>query len=283
MNAPLTRLYPEPHATRNHTGRYLDDPLAPEDHDGPFVYTNFVTSLDGRIAIAEGADAGQAVPRGIANARDWRLFQELAGHADILVTSGRYLRDLRAGTAQDVLPVSTKAAFADIHDWRHHHGMSPQPDVLVLSASLDFDPPHRLIEQDRRVIILTTPDACPDRRAHHEAAGADVVLCRSSAGAVTGGDAYAALARRGYRRVYSVTGPDVLGTLASAGVLHALFLTTVHCLLSGRDYTNFTRGNPLDPSLDLALTSMYLDASGPDGVSQTFCRYDCRRGERPYP
>ncbi len=277
MSDQLLRLYPEPNLALEHKGRYLTDPLADDTHAGPFIYSNFVTSLDGRIALAEGADAGRAVPRAIANPRDWRLFQELAGRAELLITSGRYLRDLSAGTAQDVLPVSTAPEFDDIHEWRRGRGMAAQPDVLVLSTSLDFPPPRRLAEQGRRILVLTTTAADPHRRREHEAVGAEVIACHGDADGVLGDSVRALIADQGFSTVYSVTGPDVLATLTRGGALDALFLTTVPRILAGRDFSTITRGAPLEPAMDLSLTSLYLDTAGQARAGQTFARYDRRR------
>lgn len=74
--------------------------------------------MDGRIAGALPGERRQRVPAATANPRDWRLYQELAGHADVLITSGRYLRDLDASRAQDILPLGSDEAFADIRQWR---------------------------------------------------------------------------------------------------------------------------------------------------------------------
>lgn len=274
MEAGLERLLPQPAMTVSHKGRYLEDALVPDEHVGPFIYSNFVTSLDGRIAVDEGRDAHRAVPPAIANERDWRLFQELAGRAELLITSGRYLRDLGAGTAQDVLPVSTKAPFADIHEWRREQGMTSQPAVLVLSTSLDFPAPERLIEQGREVVVLTTTDSDATRRQHHEATGAEVIAVPEANGGVDGAAVRRLVADRGYRTVYSVTGPDVLATLAAGDALDALFLTTVQRLLSGKQFSTMTRGPVLAPAVDLSLTSLYLDTAAPDGAAQTFARYD---------
>ena len=54
----------------------------------PFIYANFVQSLDGRIAIAHPTRKGLKVPENVANDRDWRLFQELAAQADLIISSG---------------------------------------------------------------------------------------------------------------------------------------------------------------------------------------------------
>ncbi|MBK1633348.1 hypothetical protein CKO31_21855 [Thiohalocapsa halophila] len=50
-----------------------------------FVYSNFITSLDGRIAVAEPGRGQLGVPAQTANPRDWRLLLELAAPADAIM------------------------------------------------------------------------------------------------------------------------------------------------------------------------------------------------------
>ncbi|PWG65512.1 RibD family protein [Spiribacter halobius] len=276
MSEPITPLYPKPAGPRPLQGCYLEAPLAPPERRAPFVYANFVASLDGRISVP-APNGGQTVPHSIANPRDWRLLQELAGHADLLLSSGRYLRELDAGSAQDILPVGEGAAFADIRQWRAREGLAPQPDVAVFSASLDFPVPQRLLDQGRRLIVLTgdRPEAGRARRL--EAAGACIVRVGSGP-RPQGAALHEALAGLGYRRIYGVTGPYVLHTLLAAGVVDSLFLTTVHRMLGGKPFTTPCEGELLAAPADFRLRWLYLDAAGPDGVTQTFARYDRRTG-----
>ena len=136
MTESVLELFPEAGRPRALEGLYRDAPLTRKS-SGPFVYTNFITSLDGRIAL-DDTDGQHRVPSAIANPRDWRLFQELAAHADVIVTSGRYLRDLNLGQAQDHLPVSEADAFEDLRRWRLERGLSAQPDIAILSYGLSF-------------------------------------------------------------------------------------------------------------------------------------------------
>ena len=103
----ITRLLPLPAQRRTLIGTYLDHDLRATAPDGalPFVYANFVASLDGRIAVPHPEREGLVVPESIANDRDWRLFQELAAQADLLISSGRYLRDWADGRAQEIIRV----------------------------------------------------------------------------------------------------------------------------------------------------------------------------------
>jgi len=272
MSVPLIQLHPGPPVSRALEGCYLEASLRPEGHDGPFVYANFVSSLDGRISVPD-RHGRQKVPGGIANPRDWRLLQELAGRADLLLSSGRYLRELNAGTAQDVLPVGEAPEFADIRVWRKRAGLAPQPDVAVFSQSLDFPVPQRLLAQGRRLVVLTGPDADPQRRRRHEAAGVRV-LAVGEQGPPRGTALRAALRGLGYHCVYAITGPYVMHTLLAADMVDSLFVTTVHRVLGGSPFTSLCEGALLPAAADFRLRWLYHDTAGPGGCSQGFARYD---------
>ena len=115
----IIQLYPLPIQERPFEGSYLTHDLKKysQANGKAFVYANFVTSLDGRIAIPNPETSGMMVPEDVANTRDWRLFQELAIQADLMISSGRYLRDWADGRAQEILRVDDPE-FADLRDWR---------------------------------------------------------------------------------------------------------------------------------------------------------------------
>lgn len=277
QNSPLIRLHPAPHEAVELRGLYLRAPLEPESTAAPFVYSNFVTSLDGRIALLDAPAGRYTVPDSIANARDWRLFQELAARADLLLTSGRYLRDYASGCAQDSLLVSTRADFADLLDWRRSADLKPQPDVAILSGSLDFDLPADWLGHGRRVLVLTGGAAPEERIRGLQSAGADVVRL-GGGGLVEGSSAINFLGAAGYRRIYSVGGPYVLHTLLRDGLLDSLFLTTVHRLVGESDAPGFLEGARLPEIVDLRLRWLYLDPpNAPGALGQSLARYDRAR------
>ena len=61
---PVTRLVPQPAATVPLRGLYLEHDLQrlAEAAGRPYVVANFVTSLDGRIAVARTDGTGLTVP-----------------------------------------------------------------------------------------------------------------------------------------------------------------------------------------------------------------------------
>lgn len=274
---PLQCLYPEPGA-RPLAGLYLDPGWRAAAQAGPegcFVYANYVASLDGRIAVAAGAGEPLQVPQAIANARDWRLYLELAAQADVLLVSGRYVRELAAGTAQADFALGEDAP-ADLLEFRRSLGLAPRPAIAVLSASLEvpIEPLERARRQ-RRVLVLTRRGA-PAR--HRRALAAADVEVLDIAGREQAVGLLAALAGRDLRYVYAVAGPGVLRTLVAADRLNRLYLTTVFRLLGGDAIATLLRGDALQPPTRFRLREAYLDqapdVSEPPQLMQAFdvCR-----------
>jgi len=273
MSDSILRLYPLPAREEPLTGLYLREGL--RDHAGAegeaFVYTNFIASLDGRIAVLR-PDGGMTVPEQIANPRDWRLFQELAVQADVLITSGRYLRDYGTGQAQEILRVYDDPQFADLRTWREEQGLPPLPDLAVVSRSLRFPIPPALVDGGRRVLVFTTGSADPERVRELERQLGEVIVAGESD--VDGGRLVGALAERGYRLVYSTTGPKVMHMLVGARRLDRLYLTLAGRLLGGSPFSSIVEGTALDPPTDLRLRSLYYDPHAFDGVGQIFVSYE---------
>ena len=267
MHAPVTRLFPAPQSESPLEGLYLDHQLHTRGKDRPFVYSNFITSLDGRIAIAAAGHTTHTVPEAITNQRDWRLYQELAGQADLLITSGRYFRQSVIGESQAPLPVGEQPAYDDIRAWRAAAGLSPQPDIAIMSGSLDI--PGAALEpyRERRIIVITVKDA--DRQKARSLQDNGVELIRAGEGRqVEGRQMMAALAGRGYKSIYAIAGSSVFHTLLRASVLDRLYLTITCQLLGGTTFDTLTQGPQLEPARGMQLVSLYHDPHAPAGAGQ---------------
>jgi riboflavin biosynthesis pyrimidine reductase len=273
----IVQLYPLPAGELSLHGAYLAHDLraVPERAGRPFIYANFVTSLDGRIAIPRADGKGVTVPKATANPRDWRLYQELAAQADLVLSSGRYLREWAEGRAQEILQVDDPR-FADLRDWRKQHGLPPQPDIAILSASLDFPVPAVLAAGGRKVVVVTSGRPDPQRVREIEAQAGRVIV--AGEGDIRGDLLAKALADQGYRTIYSAAGPRILRLLASGGALDRLYLTYANRLLGGQPFSSIVEGPLLDPPLGLKTHSLYLDPSGLDGLGQMFASYDVVSG-----
>jgi riboflavin biosynthesis pyrimidine reductase len=240
--------------------------------DNAFVYTNFIVSLDGRIAVPRSKGEGMKVPENIANPRDWRLFQELAVQADILITSGRYLRDYSKDDTQEILQVYDNPDFADLKEWRQMKGFRPLPDLAVISHRLDFPIPKVLQQADRTVHIITSESADQDRRVEFQEGMGNVIIAGKEQ--IEGQQMVDQLSKLGYRTIYSTAGPKILHLLLSANVLDRLYLTYANRIVGGDPFSSIHEGDLLEPAVDFNLRSLYFDPSGLDGFGQLFACYD---------
>jgi len=265
----VLRLYPAPQQQTVLQGLYLDLNLHRQAADDDvLIYSNYISSMDGRISVRESESGEYVVPESIANKRDWRLYQELAAQSDVMLTSARYFRQLAKGRAQDLLPVGAAPEYADLLEWRREQGLKIQPDVVVLSNSMDI--PIEAIEkvQDRSVMVLTSQQA--DRKKLELLQSYGVKIFTVGQQAVEGLVLKQFLIEQGYRSAYMVAGPGVHRTLIADQVLDRIFLST-HCsLLGGNAFHTMLEGD-IGNAAQLELRSLYLDqiASSP----QLFAHY----------
>ncbi|MBK8986650.1 MAG: dihydrofolate reductase family protein [Chloroflexi bacterium] len=272
MNSVI-QLYPLPAAERPLTNLYLNHNLRQYRAAGrPFVYANFVVSLDGRIAIPHASGQGLTVPKQIANERDWRLFQELAAQADLIISSGRYLRDWADGRAQEILQVDDPR-FADLRAWRQEQGLPPQPDIAIISGSLDFPIPDVLTAGGRKVVVFTTANPNTARVREIEAQAGQVIVAGDENG-MGGIQLVQRMGELGYQTIYSSAGPRILHLLLRGDVLDRLYLTQANRLLGGSPFASIVEGALLDTAVNMSLHTLYHDPQGLDGRGQLFLAYN---------
>jgi len=276
MQTPVTQLYPSPGGQQPLKGLYLQHQLHREGRpESPFVYSNFITSLDGRISLGDPDNATHTVPAATTNPHDWRLYQELAGQAELLLTSGRYLRQSHIGEAQDQLPVGSQHEFDDIRDWRLAQGLPEQPDVAILSSSLDI--PLAALEpyRHRRILVITGDSA--DQARIDLLQKSEIEVLRAGAGRRVDGELMIPqLGRLGYRSIYAIAGPAVFHTLLEANVLNRLYLTIAQQLLGGEGFDTLTRGSLLMPARSMSLVSLYHDSGTHETTGQLFAVFEPR-------
>ncbi|MFW6097275.1 MAG: RibD family protein [Chloroflexota bacterium] len=275
MPNEIRQLYPGAQEQLALEGLYLGHNLRrlAQEKGKPYVYANFVTSLDGRIAVPHATRPGLTVPKATANERDWRLFQELAAQADLIISSGRYLRDWVDGRAQEILEVDDPQ-YADLRKWREEQGLAPQPDIAIVSHSLNFPVPDALTE-GRGVVVFTTDMHDPARVPIIEAAAGKVYIAsKDGEVSVDGALMLQQIEALGYQTVYSAAGPRILHLLLAGGALDRLYLTYASRLLGGKTYATILEGDPFDPPPGLALKALYHDPVALEGLGQLFAVYD---------
>ncbi len=275
MDDSIIELYPNSGQTHSLKNLYLNQlaDLPKEPTKQPFIYSNFIASLDGRIALPAVHRKTHQVPPAIANARDWRLFQELAAQADLLITTARFFRQSDGNEAQAELPVGLSPDFDDLRDWRIQQGLKPQPDIAIFSASLDIPLASLNNYSDRQLYLITGKDADKKQLQQLSSHSNIKVIYSGDDKQVDARNLRVQLGALGYQRIYAIAGPAVLHALAAANALDRLYLTTAHCLVGGTEFDTFVRGNELVPALQLPLRALYLDQSSPSGYGQTLAVY----------
>jgi riboflavin biosynthesis pyrimidine reductase len=214
------------------------------------------------------------VPRAIANDRDWRLFQELAACADVLVTSGRYVRDLPDDALEQSFPVSGKPEYADLLRWRRARGLPPQPAVVIVTSSVDLPLLRPVVESSRSVYVATGSAADPRKIASVKSQGMGV-LSVGDGTRVEGRKLIEALAREAHRNIAVIGGGEILNTLIVDNALDRLYLTLACKVLGGVSFDTLMTG-PLERAMGFTLKALHYDEQGVGGsdVEQLFAIFD---------
>jgi riboflavin biosynthesis pyrimidine reductase len=269
MQKNLLRLYPQPGEESAITGLYLAHQVHKLGSAGsPFVYANFLSSLDGRIALEDVSQNTSYIPKHLTTASDFRLFMELHAQADCLITHGGYMRALYEGHLGNILQVRDN----DLVEWRRHNGLKPQPTVIIASASLNFPMHKSLHEHAQKVYIATGSNADPDRIRHWHDLGYPILIAGEGR-MVHGAPLIHALSGLGYQSIYLIAGPQMLDTMVREKQLSRLYLTITHQLIGGKDFRTLLTGSTLGPEGNLILESMYYDPYSPPGSGQFFMQF----------
>ncbi|CAB1275378.1 RibD family protein [Candidatus Nitrosacidococcus tergens] len=243
-------------------------------HLRPFVYANFITSLDGRISLVHSKIKDHVVPETIANKRDWRLFQELATQADGILVSGRYMRQLAKNTAQDGFPVSTKSSYQDLIKWRISQGLSPQPAIIIISSSLDFTLSEKLLNSDRSIYVAIGSNGNLEKIRRFEEKGIRIIIAGSNI-QVEGRQLITALGQARMSTIYMAAGSQVFHTLIKDHQIDRLYLTHALKLLGGTHFDTLLSGDQLALPAEFKLHALYYDKkSSENEINQLFAIYD---------
>lgn len=265
----VLKLFPGPQGEHALAGLYLNHDLhrrgSPQQ---PLVYGNFVSSLDGRIALGD-ARGCSTTPEVLTTADDWRLFQELHAQADCIITHGGYLRALAAGRLGNILQIADRS----LQDWRLEQGLRAQPDIVIASASLEFPLPDSVHHHGQSVILATGAAGDPAKIAFWRAQGFAVVIAGGGA-AVEGAALLRQLRPRGYRSVYLLAGPRILETMLRDRMLARLYLTLSHRLLGGERFHTLLAGEALEGTGRLGLRSLYYAPGSGDASGQFFACFE---------
>jgi riboflavin biosynthesis pyrimidine reductase len=266
----VIRLYPAPQAELTLPGLYLRPESTVVGTERTLVYSNFISSLDGRVAVKD-TNGDFSLPEACANDRDWRLFQELCAQSDMLLVSASYLRKDSNRTKRSIL-FDEDTRFADLHDWRQRHDLPAYPAVTVLAPTLN--PALPLLNTDWKNDLYIATACRPDTSEIKvlESHGIRVLIAGSD-NVISCTALIHCLSELGFRRIYSAAGPRFLATLVRDGALDRLYLTQVNRLIGGAPYYTLIEGADLKPPRDFGLRALYYDPAG-GGAGQLFSVYD---------
>ena len=206
--------------------------------DGPRVYANFVSSVDGVVALEMKHSPGVISRHSEA---DRFVMGLLRARADAVLIGGGTMRadPGHAWTAEYIYP----EAADDFRELRRSHGQTEHPRLVVVTASGDIDPEEPALEGS---LVVTTPDT--EREL--------VCTLPSSASVraldpVTPRGLVRLLRDEGLDLVLSEAGPALFGQLVSAGCLNDLFVTVSPVLAgsAGGDRRTLSEGLDLRDAL----------------------------------
>jgi riboflavin biosynthesis pyrimidine reductase len=212
--------------------RYAGELIVDLLEDRPTIVANFVSSLDGVVALdaSEGNTGGGEIS-GFSDA-DRFMMALLRALADVVVIGAGTMRVGRrhVWTAGHLQP-ALGTAFAD---WRSELWLAPQPSLIVVTASGNLDPSHTALNiPEVPVIIATTPAGAAKLAgmplAAHVQVAAVGVDRRVPAGAIL-----EVIRTTGARLALCEGGPHLFGELLRARLVDELFLTMAPQVL-GRD------------------------------------------------
>jgi diaminohydroxyphosphoribosylaminopyrimidine deaminase/5-amino-6-(5-phosphoribosylamino)uracil reductase len=197
----------------------------------PWMRIKAATSLDGRIALANGESrwiTGEPARRDVHALR--------ARSCAMLTGIGTVLRDDPDLTVR-------------------HVPCSRQPRRVVVDSRLDLPVGAKILRGEGVLVVTASADA--DRRARLEAAGAEVVVVPSQAEKTDLAAVVALLAERGFNEVTVETGAKLNGSLLRAGLVDEIVLYLAPMFLGDRAQGLFAL--PDFASLDEALRPRIID------------------------
>jgi riboflavin biosynthesis pyrimidine reductase len=182
------------------------------------VYANFVSTLDGVVAIPSVPRSNELVAGD--NDADRFLMGVLRALADVVLVGAGVLRESPKSTwrAEQIYPPAADA-YAEL---RAGLGLPAAPEIAVLCGWGHVDPEHPVLRG--RAVVLTSDRGAS--RLEGKLPESTVVVSLGRPLRFTGDAIIGALRARGHRRILSEAGPHTFGTLLRAQVVDELFLTS---------------------------------------------------------
>jgi riboflavin biosynthesis pyrimidine reductase len=261
MSEPLLECLMD--ATGPVPGRFPDLLRALYDGDceiaSPHVYANFVSSVDGVVAVETRRNSGSIISG--RNQADRFVMGLLRAFADAVVVGAGTFRAEGHGalwTPEFIYPAAADA-FAAL---RRDLGLAASPRLCLLTVSGDLDPAEPAIKAGP-IVVAPAAHAALIRQRMPAAAE---VLTLGEGRLVDPGGLLQLLRSRGYERILCEGGPTTFGGMVRSRLVDELFLT-ISPVLAGRDNAASRLGLmenarlPADSFAHLELRSLRRSAS----------------------
>jgi riboflavin biosynthesis pyrimidine reductase len=212
--------------------RYPDELTVDLVDDRPTIVANFVSSIDGVVALGTTeVNTGGGEISGFSEA-DRYMMAMLRALADVVVVGAGTVRVGRrhVWTATYLLP----ALADDFASWRSEMWLTPQPTTIIVTASGNIDATHAGLNAPGVPVIIATTPAGAARLADLPLAPNVGVAAVGSEGRVPAGAILEVIRATGARLALCEGGPHLFGELLRARLVDELFLTMAP-QVAGRD------------------------------------------------
>jgi riboflavin biosynthesis pyrimidine reductase len=206
------------------------------------VFTNFVASLDGSVALPQIPRSNKLISGG--SDADRFVMGLLRAFADVVVVGSGTLHGSPTGTWSPARPHPASAAlYAEL---RRLHGQPERPELAILTGSGAIDVRHPALAEGSVILTSTTGAG----RLHDRVPAAAEVTPLTSGAEIDPRVVLRALADRGHRRILFEAGPHTFGAFAAAGLIDELFLTVSPLLTGGSAVTRLSLVEGVEPARD---------------------------------
>lgn len=233
----------------------------------PALIANFVSSVDGVVALPSGGESGMIISQN--SAADHFVMGLLRAVADAVLVGASTLR--RSPGHVWAAEAIYRPAAAEFSAARRTLGLAARPSFVVVSASGNIDTNQPALEH---ATIVTTRAA---ERSLRQRAKSSCRVIGLEGPRVDLGEVVRLLQSEGHRTLLSEGGPSLFGELLKRDLVDELFLTSAPTLF-GR-FAGDQR-KPLAEGFDLAGTALELQSLRRHG-SHLFHRYRVLKAARP--
>jgi riboflavin biosynthesis pyrimidine reductase len=204
------------------------------------VYANFVTSVDGIVAIGDIPASSMVI--GGRDEGDRFVMALLRAAADVVLIGAETFREHRGPWAARATSPGAADAFAEL---RRRERRPADPVLAVVTASGRIERKEGKAGQD--MLALTTRGGA--EALQRSGAGVSEVVVVGDGEALRGAGIVGALRERGFERILTEGGPTLMAQLLDAHVVDELFLSVSPVLAGGGEPPD--ERSTLSPGLEL--------------------------------